>query len=799
MPRIPQNPALHGEACRTQKIDSAAGRQYLDHVQSCALSDLEPVMKLKATFSPFSRSRSNSYIAATIAVLTLCWLDQASSQESIPDDTLQKLKGGTVFVRVDMGAESGTGSGFLIDKKGEFAYLVTNEHVVRQRGRVKRSVYVDFFSGTRKKKSLQATVLSEDRSRDLAVLRIENDDLPTPISLKSSTKIRETQAVYILGFPFGEALATNRLGPNITIGRGTISSIRMDDYGEVERVQVDGDINPGNSGGPIVFSDGTLMGVSVATVIGTQIGLGIPGESVIDMLSGRIGALGISQNSESPKKVTCVLNAELIDPMGRLRSISFFYIDASKVSKKDLLPNEEGQWKKISDRMTQVRLVVDGQRATGKTTIRGDYGEHIDIIHQIKFVNGRGETFFTSPNEYVVNIPERVVKNKRDVEPPRKGDAEIANNEKMDAGRSDADKNIDEDAAREETPDDGKKDSKGWLGNEKNSGKSKTLPKTLNASVLSEEFRCLDAKCQQLNFDTTKVVSKLLWDSQHQHFMVLDKSGVLKKISFPELIEVATIDFESECTWIGMSKQGLCVLNSGLQQLHVLDPETLQPKTKIPVGETTRFAVSPTSSNAYLSARGHLLLMSLISGKHLHEFTGDDFLGENGRPLVREFNSPTITPDGKYLFCVDSGCLTRFRIKGRRLTFEEKGPYLGGNTKDVLISADSQYICLPAGGGNSRGYKTHVFAVDELTTPVIEAQGGAYPQAIGYDKVAGVLYGQNHGAELIVFDGKGLVRRSYDFGRKRPSNTTQLLVHPDGHKVIAVTSPNIVVIHLPED
>jgi len=205
----------------------------------------------------------------------------------------------------------------LIGKKNGYAYIITNEHVVKKaKGYHDRRVEVDFFSGTKKRRSFKATVLSEDPSRDLAVLRIkDHEEIPDQISLKSKKEVRETQGVFILGFPFGKALATNRLGPNVTIGKGAISSLRTDDYGDLERVQVDGDINPGNSGGPIVFSDGSLMGVSVSTVLGTQIGMGIPGEQVTNMLMGRVRSQGLSQNSQRSKLTTLRIQTDLIDPL----------------------------------------------------------------------------------------------------------------------------------------------------------------------------------------------------------------------------------------------------------------------------------------------------------------------------------------------------------------------------------------------------------------------------------------------------------------------------------------------------
>ena len=77
----------------------------------------------------------------------------------------------------------------------------------------------------------------------------------------------------------------------------------------------------------------------------------------------------------------------------------------------------------------------------------------------------------------------------------------------------------------------------------------------------------------------------------------------------------------------------------------------------------------------------------------------------------------------------------------------------------------------------------------------IEAEGGAYPQALAYDKKAGVLYGQNHSHELLTFNTNGLVQKSYDLVRN--GTTLDLLVHPEGHKVVILAHPNIFVVNLP--
>lgn len=136
-------------------------------------------------------------------------------------------------------------------------------------------------------------------------------------------------------------------------------------------------------------------------------------------------------------------------------------------------------------------------------------------------------------------------------------------------------------------------------------------------------------------------------------------------------------------------------------------------------------------------------------------------------------------------------------MEGNRLSLLHKSKSIARNAAHIEISPDSKYVALPAGGGNGKGYTTYVYAINNLKKHVIEAEGGAYPRALGYDKKAGVLYGQDHTHELLTFNTNGLVQKSYDLGRN--GRTLDLLVHPDGYKVVVLTQPNIIVVNLPSE
>ena len=127
--------------------------------------------------------------------------------------------------------------------------------------------------------------------------------------------------MFILGFPFGGMLATNTDNPAVTIGKGTVSSLREDEQGETSIVQLDGDVNPGNSGGPVVDRQGRLIGITVAKIKGTNIGLAIPTDHLAKMLQGRLSALGVQEvPTGTDGRIDLQVRLAFIDPFNRIRA-----------------------------------------------------------------------------------------------------------------------------------------------------------------------------------------------------------------------------------------------------------------------------------------------------------------------------------------------------------------------------------------------------------------------------------------------------------------------------------------------
>lgn len=715
-------------------------------------------------------ARLTKHFALLVVLLAGFPVTSSYAQDAVPEEILNSVKEATVFVRVTQGRRSSTGSGFLIRKIDGWAYIVTNEHVVRTREKQSRTVQVDFNSGSKNRKTFLARVVSEDKSRDLAVLKIKNRDLPKPISLTSPNVIRETVTVHILGYPFGKALSTSRNGPSVTISSGTISSIHNDDNGDLEEVQVDGDINPGNSGGPIVFGDGSLMGVSVATVTGTQIGVGIPGESVLELLKGRVAELAIGQSKSGPQSIEVSFTAKLIDPLAKLKNVSVLYIPKSGLN--EMKANKDGTWPRVSGEMKEVKLEIKGQTATAKQKITGEFGSKLTFVHQLKFTNGEGNTTHTSPAEFIVRIPRK----------PR--DRNISSDDDDWIG----------DAEKKES------DKEDWIGGTDSVGN----PVDSHRSLKGNAFVCVDAQCSNLKIGKDELVPNIVWGRDHESFFVLSKRGMLRKISFPDFVELKTLDFGAECSWIGLSQEGLCVLVESRQDLVVLDEKSMTQKRKLPIGIAKKFGSSPGSDLVFLSTERHQLVIADVkSGNKIKTYDIDDFNSmqvdrhdKAGR--IGEVKMPTVSPDGKHCFLVASGCLHKFSIENREVVYEQAGESIARNPGRVEISADSKYIALPSGGGNGkRGYTTYIYKVSNILEKVIEINGGAYPRALALDKQAGLIYGQGGGFNLRTFTPQGEVQKNYSFDR-RSSQTVQILVHPTGRKVLVLKSTGITFVELPE-
>jgi len=153
---------------------------------------------------------------------------------------------------------SSLGSGVLVSSEG---VIITNHHVINDADQIEIAL-----SDGRK---LKAKIIGGDPETDIAVLKIDAANLPTPITLGKIDSVHIGDVVLAIGNPFG-------VGETVT--SGIVSAMGRDHVGinTFENfIQTDAAINPGNSGGALIDTRGNLIGINTAIYSNNGASMGI--------------------------------------------------------------------------------------------------------------------------------------------------------------------------------------------------------------------------------------------------------------------------------------------------------------------------------------------------------------------------------------------------------------------------------------------------------------------------------------------------------------------------------------------
>jgi Do/DeqQ family serine protease len=161
--------------------------------------------------------------------------------------------------------ERGTGSGFIIKADATSGEILTNAHVVDGADTVR----VTLKDG----RSFQGKVMGKDVLTDVAVIKIQSNNLPA-VSLANSDILEPGEWAIAIGNPLG---LDNTVTTGIVSATGRSSNQIGAPDKRVNYIQTDAAINPGNSGGPLLNARGEVIGMNTAIIQGAQgIGFAIP-------------------------------------------------------------------------------------------------------------------------------------------------------------------------------------------------------------------------------------------------------------------------------------------------------------------------------------------------------------------------------------------------------------------------------------------------------------------------------------------------------------------------------------------
>jgi S1-C subfamily serine protease len=180
------------------------------------------------------------------------------------------------------------GSGFVMDYQ-DIPYIITNFHVVDGI----TNITVTFSNGD----AYPGKVVGSDVYADLAVVTVSAPASEFfPLTIVESSGLKVGQSIYAIGAPFGLS-GTFTSGLISQLGR-TIQEETTGAYSISGIIQFTAPINPGNSGGPLLDSDGEVIGITTATISGSEgVGFAIPSQTIIKELPSLIATGSYTEHS----------------------------------------------------------------------------------------------------------------------------------------------------------------------------------------------------------------------------------------------------------------------------------------------------------------------------------------------------------------------------------------------------------------------------------------------------------------------------------------------------------------------
>jgi hypothetical protein len=176
------------------------------------------------------------------------------------------------------GNQTSTGTGFVIQTAGNFAYVVTNDHVVNGA--------TDITLSNQTSGSLPALSVQEDTADDLAVIKIAQPSPPLPaLTWGNSDNVQLGENVVAIGFALG-------LKGEPTVSSGIVSALHRDVGQRWLYLQHTAPINHGNSGGPLLDLNGSVVGVNTLLDENAQsVYFAIPSSNAKQKVADLIGAM----------------------------------------------------------------------------------------------------------------------------------------------------------------------------------------------------------------------------------------------------------------------------------------------------------------------------------------------------------------------------------------------------------------------------------------------------------------------------------------------------------------------------
>ncbi len=663
-------------------------------------------------------------------------------QDPLAPETLLRLKAATVLVQATGkgGARIGTAA-YVAGPAGPV--LLTSLALVRDAD----EFVAVYLPNTPREKRVPAKVLAEDPDRELAVLRPEGPELPKPLDLAEDAAPKETQPLYLLGYPPGGGGL-----PFVSVQRGSVSSLRHGTDGLLEWIQIEGRLAPGMGGGPVVDTSGRLLGTAVATLKGTQISFAAPVAAIRDLLRGRTGSPVIEETVNAGGLLRWRVALPVTDPHSLLRDVEVRWTPKARVLEPKPGP---GGWTELVPGMAVAKATVKGFRADAVASIEGTVGESHPQWFQVRATRLDGSEHWSAPVEKAATFL---------------------------AGAPGAA---------------GRKEKEDWIGSEEQAARAKAiasgLPYATGVPLSTPPFD--EGPFRRVRLKLGKVrLSGAAWSTDGRRFFVLEhETWILREISYPDLVETRQLVLKGVGGTLVRTKLGPAIV--GTRHAALLDEDKLVLKKIQALGPDeflNQVVSSPGSSTIFVHNGGAVMAgLDLGTGARARHLctTYQAATGIRGHSTSERFQfwgRARLSPDGRNLLVQSRSTMHRFEVSGAGLSYQEASPL--GEIFSPGFSGDSRMVVSISPGPPPKDPKEasplriRWHRVDNLQKAVKEAAFPAAAWAPAWDPlekcwwVLGV-----DGRRILMVDEEGVIRKDRGLAAIPGwSGEPQLEVRPGG-------------------
>ena len=179
-------------------------------------------------------------------------------------NAVERIYDATVMIKTYQGGKMlGNGSGFIYKKDKDYAYILTNHHVIEKASSLRVKMTTS---------EVDAKIMGSDKYLDIAVVRIPSKDVIQVASLGKASDLKLGDLIFTIGTPVGGEFF-NSVTSGIISAKNREIPISVETKNDflINVIQTDASINPGNSGGPRVNNKGEVVGINSLKLVDAQI------------------------------------------------------------------------------------------------------------------------------------------------------------------------------------------------------------------------------------------------------------------------------------------------------------------------------------------------------------------------------------------------------------------------------------------------------------------------------------------------------------------------------------------------